>query len=514
MSALRSRQGRLLRGLKHFGMKRCFIIALMLLAGMGARAELALRHPTGDHMVLQQNAEAAVWGLASPGATVTVTPSWDGKAYQAKADAKGHWTAYVKTPAAGYTVYSIDIKGDGGSLTVNDVLVGEVWLASGQSNMEMPMRGFDNCPVAGFSEFLTQAPARDRIRMFYAQADQSDEPLEEVRLTTGWQGADPNTIPEMSAVGYFFARKLNQVLDIPVGIVSFARGGARVESWLPREILAGYGTEDLTPEGVEKMIFYQRPFQMYYAMETPLQGYTARGFIWYQGCSNVGKEDQFVQRMSDLVNLWRKDFGDKDNSMPFYMVEIAPYLYDPANGDSGARLRRAQHEAAKAIPNSGIVSTNDLVFPYEADNIHPATKEPVGNRLAYMALNRDYGFKNVVCDSPEAVEVYKRQPPTAEERQRMGPWFREIPANEINVRLENCANGLDRLQEIEGLEVCGSDGVWYPVRDVSFNRGSMTIAIDEVKDPRAVRYGWADFKPGNIHGMTGLPLVPFCLELK
>lgn len=494
-------------------MKRLFVFALALLVGVSASAKLALRHPTGDHMVLQQKSEAAVWGYATPGASITVTPSWDGRARQVKADAKGHWTARVSTPAAGYTAYTIDVRGDGGALTISDVLVGEVWLASGQSNMEMPMRGFDNCPVAGFSEFQTQAPAWDKVRMFYAAADQTDEPLEEIRNTEGWKGADPNTIPNMSAVAYFFARKLNQVLDIPVGVVAFARGGARIESWLPRETLAAYGTEDLSPEGVEKVIFYQRPFQMYNAMEVPLQGYTARGFIWYQGCSNVGKEDQFVSRMQDLVGQWRSDWGDADASMPFYMVEIAPYLYDPANGDSGAKLRRAQHEAAKAIPNSGIVSTNDLVQPYEADNIHPAAKEPVGNRLAYMALNREYGYKSIACDSPEAVEVFKRQPPTEEERQRMGQWYREIPANEINVRLENCQNGIDRVHGIEGLEVCGSDGVWHAVTDVTFNRSTMTIISDEVADPRAVRYGWADFKPGNIHGMTGLPLVPFCLSL-
>ena len=197
-------------------------------------------------MVLQQNAEAAVWGYASPGSTITVTPSWDGKAYLAKADARGHWTAYLKTPQAGYDVYSISVKGDGDKIVISDVLVGEVWLASGQSNMEIPIKGFDNCPIEGYGEIVTQAPARNRIRMFYAHADQTDEPLEEVRNTEGWWGADPNTIPDMSAVGYFFARKLNEVLDIPVGIVAFPRGGARVESWLPRETVASYGTEDLS----------------------------------------------------------------------------------------------------------------------------------------------------------------------------------------------------------------------------------------------------------------------------
>ena len=309
-------------------MKKTILLAMLLLTVSVLHAKLALRHPTGDHMVLQQNAEAAVWGYASPGSTITVTPSWDGKAYLAKADARGHWTAYLKTPQAGYDVYSISVKGDGDKIVISDVLVGEVWLASGQSNMEIPIKGFDNCPIEGYGEIITQAPARNRIRMFYAHADQTDEPLEEVRYTEGWWGADPNTIPDMSAVGYFFARKLNEVLDIP-------------------ETVASYGTEDLSPEGIAKLVGYTRPFQMYNAMEAPLQGYTARGFIWYQGCSNVGKEDEFVPRMTDLVNQWRKDWGDTDASMPFYMVEIAPYLYSRDNGDSGARLRKAQHDAAR-----------------------------------------------------------------------------------------------------------------------------------------------------------------------
>ncbi len=478
-------------------MRKILLVALLLMAGLGAQAKLSLRHPTGDHMVLQQNAEAAVWGFASPGSAVTVTPSWDEKPYSVKADASGHWTARVKTPAAGYETYTISVSGDGSALTIQDVLVGEVWLASGQSNMEIPLRGFTNCPIEGYNEVITRAPARNKVRMFYVRADQSDEPLEEIRLTDGWQGADPNTIPEMSAVGYFFACKLNEVLDIPIGIVAFARGGARVESWLPRATLASYGTEDLTPAGVEKIIFYQRPFQMYNAMEVPLQGYTAHGFIWYQGCSNVGHEDQFVARMSDLVKQWRSDWGDTDCSMPFYMVEIAPYLYSQDNGDSGARLRKAQHDAAKAIPNSGIVCTNDLVAPFEADNIHPCKKEPIGNRLAYIALNREYGFKRVACDSPEATELFKRQ----------------ATAHEINVRIANCPNGIDRIHEIEGLEVCGADGIWQPVRSIRYNGDTMSITVDDVKDPKAVRYGWADFKPGNIHSVEGLPLVPFNLRL-
>ena len=139
-------------------MKKTILLATLLLTATVLHAKLALRHPTGDHMVLQQNAEAAVWGYASPGATITVTPTWDGKAYLAKADARGHWTAYLKTPQAGYDVYSISVKGDGDKIVISDVLVGEVWLASGQSNMEIPIKGFDNCPIEGYGEIVTRRP--------------------------------------------------------------------------------------------------------------------------------------------------------------------------------------------------------------------------------------------------------------------------------------------------------------------------------------------------------------------
>lgn len=488
-------------------MKKILIITAMAVLCLEANAKLSLRQPTGDHMVLQQQTEASVWGYASAGSQVTVIPSWDGKKYQTRTDANGQWSVSVSTPAASYNAYTISVSGDGGAVTVNDVLVGEVWLASGQSNMEIPLRGFSNCPIENYNEVITQAPSRDKIRMMYAHADASEEPLVEVRITEGWQGADPNTIPEMSAVAYFFARKLNQVLDIPIGIVAFPRGGARVESWLPKEKLASYGTEDLSKEGMEKRVPWERPYLMYNAMEIPLQGYTGRGFIWYQGCSNVGQdEDVFVSRMSDMVNIWRNDWGDTKCGMPFYMVEIAPYLYSRDNGEAGARLRRAQHRAAKEIPNAGIVCTNDLVSPYEADNIHPCRKEPIGNRLAYMALKRNYGFARVICDSPEAVEIFKRQPREGDNR--------PVPANEICVKVLNCPNGIARTHEIEGLEVCGKDGDWKEVTDVSFGWDTLTISHPEVAEPCAVRYGWADFKPGNLANNEGLPMVPFILYLK
>lgn len=482
-------------------MKKIVLLFVLLVTTQIANAELKLRHPSGDHMVLQQNADAAIWGFAKAGSTITVTPSWDGKAYKVKTGTDGEWTAFVSTPSASYTTYTIDVAGDGGHIVINDVLIGEVWLASGQSNMEIPLRGFTNCPIENYNEVITRPAARDKIRMFYAHADQTEEMLREVRKTDGWQCADPNSIPEMSAVGYFFAKKLNDVLDIPIGIVAFPRGGARVESWLPKSLLETYGTEDLSYEAVMNTNEWTRAYQMYNAMEVPLQGYTAKGFIWYQGCSNVGKHDQFVSRMADLVKLWRSDWGDTDASMPFYMVEIAPYLYDAANGESGALLRKAQLDASKVIPNCSIVSTNDLVLPYEATNIHPAKKEPIGNRLAYLALNRDYGYQRVACYSPEAVSA------------SIATFGESIPI--VRIELANCPNGIDRTEEIEGLEVRGKDGQWKTVSSVIIvDNKNMMIRTEGIDEPSAVRYGWADFRPGNLHSCEGLPVFPFNLEIK
>ena len=448
-------------------------------------------------MVMQQNAEAKIWGTASANAQITVTPSWNGKAYKAKADSQGNWEVMVQTPKGSYKAYAIAVKGDGSSLQIKDVLVGEVWLASGQSNMEMPMRGFYNCPVEDAQEYICAPAAKDKIRMFTVPIKQSYEPLTQV--DSKWEGAEPATIPGMSATAFFFAHKLNEMLDVPVGIVSCAYGGARIESWTPKEILETYPDEDLSRETIEATMHYTRPYLAYNAMLCPVKGYTIKGFIWYQGCSNVGKHEQFVDRMSTMVNHWRECWNDKEAQLPFYMVEIAPYRYKPQTAVSYASLlRQAQHEAAKTIPNCGIVVTNDLVESYEQDNIHPANKKEVGDRLARLALNRDYGMTSVACYSPEAVEC--------------NVWG----VNELAVWLTHCEDGISRWMEIEGLEVAGSEGIFYPVTYAFFewNPKVLRVRSEFVPDPCEVRYGWGDFNPGNLKNCQGMPVSPFWVKLK
>ncbi len=473
-------------------------LAVLLVLCATSEAKLTVSSIFTDSMVLQQNTEAAIWGKADAGSQITVTTSWNGKSYRAKTDSDGRWEVKVTTPAGSYKPYSITIKGNGGTITLNDVLIGEIWLASGQSNMEMPMRGFFNCPVENALEYISAQAAVDKIRMFTVPVKQSYEPLESV--DSKWVGAEPSTIPGMSATAFFYARKLNQLLDIPVGVVSCAYGGARIESWTPKEILETYPDEDLSRERIEAMTHYHRPYLAYNAMLCPVMGYTIRGFIWYQGCSNVGRHEQFLERMTNMVNHWRECWNDSEAKLPFYMVELAPYRNKPVTATPYyALLRQAQHETAHTIPNCAIAVTNDLVESYEQDNIHPAKKKEVGERLAYLALNRDYGYGSLPCYSPEAVKC-----------------IRLSNDCELGVELTHCDNGLNRWREIEGLEVAGSEGIFYPVTFAYFEWETKILRIrsEFVHDPCEVRYGWGDFKPGNLKNVEGLPVAPFRLKVE
>lgn len=474
------------------------LVTLLACFCLGTEAKLKPSSPCSSGMVLQQQSSARIWGSSNAGSQINVTTSWNGKTYRSKAASDGNWEVMVETPAGSYKTYTVTIKGDGETHVIKDVLIGEVWLASGQSNMEMPMRGFYNCPVEHAADFICAPAATDRIRMFTVPVKQSYEPL--YQTDASWKGAESSTIPDMSATAFFFAHKLNQMLDVPVGIVSCAYGGARIESWTPEEILRTYPDEDLSREAIEAQTHYVRPYLAYNAMLCPVKGYTIKGFIWYQGCSNVGKHEQFVDRMSKMIGHWRELWKDNEAALPFYMVEIAPYRYKPTSEISYASLlRQAQHEAAARIPNCGIVVTNDLVERYEQDNIHPAKKLEVGDRLARLALHRDYGFDRVACYSPEVVRCYLMENKC-----------------EIAVELTHTQNGLNRWMEIEGLEVAGSEGVFYPVTYAYFEWDPKVLKIrsEFVWDPCEVRYGWGDFNPGNLKNVEGMPVAPFHIKIE
>lgn len=478
-------------------MKR-ILSTLILVCSISASAlaQLSVKEPCSDGMVLQQSSNPVLWGHAFPGARVIVTTGWDSASYSTTTDPKGVWRVNVSTPAASYTNYSILVESEGSTIEIKDVLVGEVWIAAGQSNMEMPMRGWTNIPVENALEFLSCAPMHDKIRMFTVDENPSLTPLDDVQLTKGWEKADASTIPDMSATAFFFALKLNAALDLPIGIVSIPRGATRVEGWLTHEMIDAYGTEKEW-ENEKRMKSPWAPYSSYNGMQHPVQGYTAKGFIWYQGCSNVHSHSTYAARLKDMVSLWRKDWGDTECKMPFYTVEIAPCASDDGayNGLSPL-LRKAQLEASKIIENCGMVCTNDLVYDYEIDNIHPCQKQPVGNRLAYMALNHDYGFERLACLSPEAEKAYM-----------------DAEGN-LCVEFSNCSKGVNRSTGITGLEICLEDGSIIPVERIRFTgKGIMKVPCAGMDGIKCIRYGWGDFKPGNLKSAEGLPFIPFEMTL-
>lgn len=510
-------------------MRQRFIVAAaaLLLATLPSLAELKVKQPCSDGMVLQQNTQATLWGHADAGASVTVCPSWTKTKYKVSASDQGVWQVKVSTPAASYTNYSVKVSCGKESITINDVLIGEVWFAGGQSNMQMPVRGFWNCPTEGYMDVLCQGPAHDKVRM-YTEPTAATYTVESDGKGH-WAKADCETVSNMSATAYFFATMMNKMLDVPVGIVAAPYGGTRVESWLPEATVASYGTENLSREAIEAMQGWTRPFMMYNAMICPLKGYTVKGFIWYQGCSNVGKHEQFTPRMVELIRQWREDFGDKGSKLPFYMCEIAPYMYDENNpeGTAGALLRKAQHDVADIVDNCECIVTNDLVYPYETRNIHPCQKKPVGERLAQMALNRDYGFSDIYCKYPKATKVFVE--PSA--------------PGMLYIEVENCPEGIGRMELIEALDIRkGSCSAWSKVKNIQFEVDKKRVCIELGKVeglPEAsavseastvsgastgsgaskvcdgaqweVRYGWADFRPGNLFNNQGLPFTPFYL---
>ena len=468
---------------------RKVIFLLLLLCAASLQAKVRLPHVIGDNMVLQQNTQARLWGWAKPGKSVKVSVSWSDITYSAKAGKDGKWLVSVATPAASYTPLSITFD-DGEATTLHGVLSGEVWVCAGQSNMEMPVRGFGNCPVEGYNQAVTDAVHSKGIHYVKIPSVMSMTPLEDAQCE--WRECNPFTVGEASAVGYFFARVMNRTLDVPVGLVMANKGGTRVESWLTRENLQRHTTETLDSlEMVKRFSWdYHRPLLWGNGTFNPILNYTVKGILYYQGCSNVGDPgNQYSERLALLAKQWREQFGLGE--IPFYFVQIAPYYYDDdVNGVSGALLREQQQRAASLIPNSALVCTNDLVYPWETQQIHPCQKQPVGERLAYIALNKTYGMHTLMCESPSFKEL-------------------TISNDTCYVRLQNDYDGISRYEDIQGFEVAGADKVFHPAKAYYYWTKGIIITCDEVKQPVAVRYCFRNFQLGNVANQAGLPLFPF-----
>lgn len=461
-----------------------YLFLFCLLTAIPVMGKVTPSSLISDNMVLQQQTKVQLWGKATPNAKVKVSVSWDKKGRNCTADADGRWSIQVPTPQGGYTPHSITLD-DGEKTTLSNILIGEVWLACGQSNMEMPLKGFHNCPVQGSIEAIADAENHPQIRMFNVPRKLSDLPQEEVE--GAWQIASARTAAQFSAVAYHFALSLNRTLRMPVGIINCSVGGSKVESWTCQEIVRRYPDIDLSQEGMERTPDYLRPFVFYNAMLHPTVPYTLKGFIWYQGESNVACPD-YALRMQNMVAQWREE--RRQGELPFYYVELAPFRYQGHQHEKSPFLREEQYKAQSMIPNSGMICTNDLVAPYESVNVHPRNKETVGKRLSYMALNKTYHCKEIPCHGPE---------------------FRSMKIEGKQARLEfaHSETGFTRSREVTGFEIAGHDKVFYPADHIELQHSTWVISSEKVATPVAVRYCFKDYQPGNIGGAGELPMVPF-----
>ncbi|MDR1756119.1 MAG: sialate O-acetylesterase [Culturomica sp.] len=458
--------------------------SLLLLCHAMAWSRIVLPDLVGDRMVLQQNSRVKVWGEAVPGTIVTLATSWDGNCYSGQTSASGRWEIILQTPAGGYTPQTLHFGGDD-SVTLRDVLIGEVWLAGGQSNMEMPLKGFANNPVKNGNYFIATAASRPFIRLFTVQRDTAYSPRS--ACAGKWEKSTPDNVRNWSAVASYYASTLQVALNVPVGIINASWGGSRIEAWMPAGDLYFY--EDFSPADITRtdIQVQHRPSLLYNGMLSPCSPYTIRGFIWYQGCSNVDARMQYDDKMMTFVNRLRTIWNIGE--LPFYFVEIAPYEY--SYGNSGALLRELQFKAQSLIPHSGMVCTNDLAEENEKHNIHPSDKQSVGERLAYWALNRTYGFEGVACQGP----VYRSV---------------EISGDKAILSFDHAEDGFWPWEQITGFEIAGADRIFLPAEAV-VNRQRKTVTVHNafVPAPVAVRYGFRNFLPGNLKNTAGLPVYPF-----
>lgn len=464
-------------------------LSFLVMSPFAIYAKVELPDIMSSNAVLQQQSDAKLWGWAAPGKRVSVVTSWNGKEYTTHSDSKtGKWEVKVSTPEASFTPYTITIDDGEGAEKLDNILIGEVWFCSGQSNMEMPLRGFGIQPVEGAAQAIAYSGKYPGIRMANIPKRESYKP--EDKVEGKWKVSSPENTGEFSALAYYFAQSLTDLLNVPVGIINCAYGGSKVEGWMPKWKLDTYQGWNMDAEENDPNINnWERIGVMYNAMLKPVLGYTVKGFLWNQGESNVGRHNEYPEHQKDMVEIWRDEWGLGE--LPFYFVELPGWNYGDPNKDDAAKFRECQHKAAAITPNSGIVCTTDLVYPFEVEDIHARKKREIGERLAFMAADRTYGMKGVPSQYPAFKDV-------------------ELLGDHAVISFTDPYNGLNPNMDLPGFEVAGEDRVFYPAKAIEdWNTYKVTVTSDKVKDIKAVRYCFKNFAIGQLKNMIGLPLIPF-----
>lgn len=451
-------------------------LLINLLVSVQSFSQLRLPAAISSGMVLQQNDSVSIWGWGYSGQQVKVTGSWDNKTAMGTVANTARWSVKVKTPSAGGP-YTISIKTDwNNEIVLNDILIGEVWLCSGQSNMEWSYYN-----GAGFIKEELPSCYNNRIRFFQIPRGASDYPQENV--SAKWQVCDSNSLKSFSAVGYYFGKKLNKDLDIPVGLINASWGGTPAEVWTPAEVV---NDNEALKQAAAKLKEYQwwssKPGVNYNAMLAPITKFSIAGAIWYQGESNTGTNSTYAQLLTAMVDSWRNKW---EKQLPFYYVQIAPYKYGEQN--VGALLQEQQTKAM-AHPGMGMVVITDLID--SVTNIHPSNKRDVGYRLANWALAETY-HKNI--------SNYK-SPVFSKMEQAKG----KLVLSFLNAP----AGMMASAKNITGFFISGANEQWLPA-EAKIDGDKIIVWNKTLKQPVHIRYGFGNTITGNVFNKEGLPLCPF-----
>lgn len=477
---------------KSLGMKFCKLQVISFLAILLFSNSLlgAIRLPYffSDNMVLQQQSQALIWGWTSKNTKLTLISSWNKKKWLTTSDENGKWKINISTPAAGGP-YDIAISDASGSINIKNILIGEVWLCSGQSNMEMQMKGFKDQPIAGSNDAIFNS-TNDQIRLYTVPRSVQRTPLDTSK-NQSWKLAEPESVSNFSATAYYYGKYLYDKLKVPIGLVNISYGGSPVEAFMDEETLKSF-PEISIPSKTDtlKKLNNKIATTLYNGMLHPFLGYTIKGCIWYQGETNYDRAKQYETLFPAFVKMLRAQ--SNNDSLPFYFAQIAPYNNATYSTDStpkynAAFLRDAQRKSLSKIPNSGMVVLMDIG---EEFSIHPMSKEIGGKRFAYLSLAKTYGYKGFGYASPLFDSIY-------------------FTGNVATIRFSNAANGLTSYgKPLTNFEIAGPDKTFRPARAI-ISQGKVMVSSPEIPNPVAVRYAFKDFVMGELFNTEGFPASSF-----
>lgn len=452
--------------------------------------ELKLGSIFSDNMVLQQQTNAPIWGWGEENAKIMITTSWNDKSYAVTADKNGKWITTLSTPGAGGP-YSLKIEGTD-TLRLENVYIGEVWLASGQSNMSMQLKGYHHQPVTGSTEAILNAAGK-QIHFINIPQLAAYKPQEDFEEAT-WIAASPTAAGDCSAVCWFFADLIHQQLNVPIGIINASYGGSNVEAWMTDAACAEFDDIAVPPKSDETSPWISNvPTLLYNGMIYPVEKYAIRGMLWYQGESNIFNVPRYAPSVAAMVKDWRRRWNQGD--FPFYFAQIAPYDYKEWNfftpqwPEISAYQREAQLKSQSLIPNSGMAVLLDVGEAYQ---IHPSRKKEVGQRLALLALSKTYHFNGFEAESP----TYDHM---------------EIDGDKAIIHFSKQFMGLTSYgNELQLFEIAGENKVFVKAKAyINEENGTVVVQSHLVKDPKAVRYAFKDFVNAELFGTGGLPVSSF-----